>query len=218
MQKYHDRSDAGQTLANLLINDKNHDNTIVLALPRGGVPIGYEIAKALKLPLDVFVVKKLGAPFQEELAIGAIAENNVLVLNDDIIDALGINQQQIENILKQKKQELATKVEYYSQARKRLNIKSRTVILVDDGIATGSTIKAAIKAIQSMNPATIIVAVPVASSEAVVDLKFLTDKLICPIVSGNFHAVGQFYENFDQTQDEEVKAILKKRLAAERQP
>lgn len=207
---YIDRKHAGIMLANLLREYARRTDVIVLALPRGGVPVAYEIAVALSLALDVFIVRKLGAPGQEELAMGAIASGGVVVLNEAIVQALHIDQASIEGVKEAEFKELVRRERLYRGNRSLPNLRGKTIILVDDGMATGSTMKAALLALQQQKPATIVVAVPVAARSIVEEMTSLVDVMICPLQPINFCAVGLWYDHFSQTTDQEVIELLKK--------
>lgn len=209
MEKYKNRSEAGKALAAELKAYAKRPDTIVLALPRGGVPVGFEVATALQLPLDVFIVRKLGVPGHEELAMGAIAMGGTQILNEDIIRDTGIPQQLIEQITKQELQELNRRETAYRGKRPPLDVTNKIVILVDDGIATGATMRAAVKALRQSQPLLIIVAVPVAEKIICEKMTLVADKVICPLKPENFYAVGSHYQDFEQTTDEEVCELLK---------
>jgi len=181
---------------------------MVLALPRGGVPVAYEVAKALNAPLDLFLVRKLGTPGHEELALGAIASGGVLDLNQDIIRALNIPNYLIEQISNQEYQELTRREQLYRAGLPPLDMRGKTVILVDDGLATGSSMRAAVSALRQLRPARIVVAVPVASEETCDAFRDLVDEIICAVTPMPFFAVGSWYEDFSQTTDEEVIDLL----------
>jgi putative phosphoribosyl transferase len=210
MTKFKDRKDAGQKLTQELRSFDSIANAVILALPRGGVPVAYEVAKELNLPLDVFLVRKLGIPGHEETAMGAIALNNILVLDKELIDNLGITQQSIELVLQKEKMELDRRNQEYRKGAIRPDLINRTIILIDDGLATGSTMMAAIKALEKHHVERIIVAVPVASQSACDMIKGMVYKTICLLTPDNFYAVGLWYEQFPQVSDEEVKQLLKK--------
>lgn len=210
MDKFADRYTAGQILAKELQNYAHNKDVIVLALPRGGVPVAYEIAKSLEVPMDVFIVRKLGVPMQEELAMGAIATGDAVVFNDDIIEQLSISKADIDRVIKAEKQELKRREVVYRGDRPYPELKNKKVILVDDGIATGASMRAAIKAIRSRKPSEIVVAVPVAAFSTCVELTELVDKVVCPLKPTFFYAVGAWYEDFQQTTDEEVYELLAK--------
>jgi putative phosphoribosyl transferase len=209
MDKYQDRQQAGTLLAAELKAYATRDDVLVLALPRGGVPVAFEIAKALKAPLDVFIVRKLGVPGHSELAMGAMATGDTYVFNEDIIRELKISPEEIQAVIRHEQQELNRREVTYRGNKSYPSLKAKTIILVDDGVATGATIRAAIKALRQFHPANLIVAVPVADKHMCEDLKSLVDKLICPLRPLHFYAVGAWYENFPQTEDEEVTKLLR---------
>src|ERR1700733_5842522 len=206
-----DRRDAGRLLAEKLAAYANRPDALVLALPRGGVPVAYEVARALGAPLDVFVVRKLGVPGYEELAIGAVATGGVRVLNDQLVERLGIPEQMIDAVAARELQELARRERRYRGGRPPPDVRGRTVILVDDGLATGATMHAAIEALRQQNPARIVVAVPTASPESCEEIREKVDDVICAITPEPFHAVGIWYQDFSQTTDEEVHDLLAQR-------
>jgi predicted phosphoribosyltransferase len=208
MEKYFDRYEAGKVLAEHLKSYRDNPEAIVLALPRGGVPVAFEIAQALSLPLDIFLVRKLGVPTHKELAMGAIASGNIVVFNESILQQLQIPTHLIDNTIHLEQQELKRREQYYRGNRPALNLTGKIIILVDDGIATGATMRAAIKAIQLQNPKKIIVAVPVAAASTYEELEPLVDKMICPSKPEDLYAVGMWYEQFNQTDDEEVIELL----------
>lgn len=205
---FNNRRQAGQLLAKSLSKYAKMPNSIILALPRGGLPIADEIQKQLQIPLDICLVRKLGAPGHKELAIGAIAMNNVRVLNPDIIDSLRVSEAEIEHIAKIEETELARRNELYRQGRPGPIIKDHTVILVDDGLATGATMHVAIKAIKAMGAKEIIVAIPVAPTDTYQEIKTEVNHIVCLQVEKLFYAVGQWYEDFPQISDDEVIKIL----------
>lgn len=208
MEKYLNRQHAGLTLAKALSAYADRDDVIVLALPRGGVPVAYEIALALHLPLDVFIVRKLGVPGHEELAMGAIAMGDAIVFNEDIINELNIDRNDIETVIANESSELKRREIAYRGNRPFPSMLDKTVILVHDGIATGATIRAAIKALRGLNPKSIIVAVPVAAKETCDHLSLQVDQLYCPLRPIQFYAVAAWYQDFSQTEDEEVSTLL----------
>lgn len=208
-QLFHDRKEAGQALAESLDQYLNDPNAIVLGLPRGGVPVAYEVAKRLQLPLNIFLVRKLGVPYQKELAMGAIASGGVTYLNTPVISDMGISQEAIDAVIEEEKSVLAQREARYLEDRPFPVIKGKTVILVDDGIATGSTMHAAIMALKKLSPAKIILAVPVAPESSVLELEPLVDEIVCLNPARVFYGVGMFYEDFSQTTDEEVCLLLK---------
>jgi predicted phosphoribosyltransferase len=215
-QVFADRREAGRELAVQLSHHRGDPNVIVLGLPRGGVPVAYEVAATIDAPLDVFVVRKLGVPGHEELAMGAIASGGVLVLNDDVVRALKIPDDVIRRVADQEERELLRRERSYRGDRPPLDLQGRTAILVDDGLATGSSMLAAIQALRRLEPARIVVAVPAAPRSTCRELQALVDEVICATNPEPFYAVGQAYRNFDQTSDDEVRELL--RAAASRVP
>lgn len=206
---FKDRVDAGEILANKL-SKYAAENPLVLGLPRGGVPVAFEVAKALKAPLDVYIVRKLGVPGHEELAMGAIATGDVRVLNESVIGPLQISKEAIETETKKEKEELKRRERVYRSGRAPLNVANRTVLLIDDGIATGSTIKAAIAALKKQKAGKIIVGVPVAPSSTIEELKEEVDDVLCISTPDVFIAISVWYDEFPQTTDEQVRELLKK--------
>lgn len=213
---FRDRVEAGRKLAEHLHAYANRKDVMVLGIPRGGVPVAFEVAKALHAPLDIFLSRKLGVPGQEELAFGAIATGDTRVLDREIIEAIGISEAQIDQITAKVKKELERRANLYRGARPPLKVEGLTVLLIDDGIATGSSMRAAIQALRQMKPARIVVAVPVAPLSTCNRLKHEVDELICIHSPQEFYAIGQFYDDFSQTADEEVTELL--RRAAEPSP
>ena len=213
MTTFRNRTEAGQILAQKLQAYTNCSDAIVLALPRGGVPVGYEIAKALNLPFDICVVRKLGIPHHPELAMGAIGPNGVRVLNYDILSEWGIPDKTIDKVSAKELRELRRREYSYRNNHLPVDVKNRTVILVDDGIATGSTIRAVIALIRQQQPKRIIVAVPVAPKSVCKELQSEVDKLVCLKMPEPFYAVGLWYDNFSQTSDEQVHKLLEKSTA-----
>lgn len=210
MDKYLDRQHAGKILATHLKKYAGKEDAIVLALPRGGVPVAYEIASSLSIPLDVFIVRKLGVPGHEELAMGALASGGVVLLNEELINYLKISKPSIDQVIESEKNELSRREQLYHVNEEAPVLKDKTILLVDDGIATGSTMQAAILALRQQKPAQIIVAVPVAAQDTYKDISKLVDKIVCPLTPVNFYAVGLWYKNFSQTSDSEVCELLKK--------
>ena len=212
---FKDRTDAGRQLAEKLVHYANREDVVVLALPRGGVPVGYEVAKKLNAPLDVFVVRKLGTPRNEELAMGAIATGGIRVLNDEVIKALGIAEEEIAFVESDQRKELERRERIYRGERPLPRIAGRTVILVDNGIATGTTARAAIAALRKLGPARIVVGVAVAPRSTYEQLEMEADEVVCIIVPEFFYAISPWYERFAQTTDDEVCSLLE-RAAQER--
>ena len=205
---FHDRREAGRQLAARLSAYAGRPDTLVLALPRGGVPVAYEVARALKAPLDVFIVRKLGVPGFEELAMGAIATGGVRVLNEDVVEQLEIPANVIDAVAAKEREELRRRERLYRGGRLSPDLRGRTVILVDDGLATGATMQAAVKALRQQQPARIIVAVPTAAPETCESMKAVADDVICAITPAPFQGVGRWYEDFSQTTDREVRDLL----------
>jgi len=206
--RYPDRRAAGQVLAGRLQHYANQPGVIVLALPRGGVPVGFEVAQFLGAPLQAFIVRKLGVPGQEELAMGAIASGGVRVLNAGVVEHLRIAPSVIDAVAQREEEELRRRELLYHEGEAVIDIADRIVILVDDGLATGSTMRAAIAAVRQHRAARIVVAVPVAAADTLALLEPEVDEIVCPLVPSSFQAVGQWYEHFDQTTDDEVRELL----------
>ena len=211
---FRDRTEAGQRLGTRL-KELVDGNAVVLALPRGGVPVGFEVAQSLDAPLDIFVVRKLGTPGHEELAMGAIASGGIRVLNREVVQALGVPQQQIDAVAEKEARELERREREYRGNRGPVDVRGRTAILVDDGLATGSTMRAAVAALRQERPEQVFVAVPVAARATCADLQEDADEVICLYTPMDFFAVGQWYQDFSQTTDEEVRELLDR--AARRQ-
>lgn len=202
------RTEAGQLLASRLTAYADCPDGLVLALPRGGVPVAFEIARKLHLPLDVCLVRKLGVPGHKELAMGAIASNDVTIVNRDVVNWLHVSPETIERVAAQEKEELARRDRVYRGNRPAPEIRDRTIILVDDGIATGATIRAAIATLRQQQPKEIVVAVPVAAPSVCQELRTEVDKLICLRKPEPLHSISLWYEDFSQTTDEEVRQLL----------
>jgi predicted phosphoribosyltransferase len=205
---FRDRRDAGRTLARVLSAYRDRPDVIVLALPRGGVPVAYEVALALHAPLDVFIVRKLGVPGHEEYAMGAVASGGVRVMNDKIVQLLGISDAAVDDVARAAQRELERRERRFREGRPPLDVTGRTVVLVDDGLATGATMLAAVKALQAMKPERLVIAVPTAATETCEDMRREADEVICATTPEPFRAVGLWYENFEQTSDEEVHDLL----------
>jgi putative phosphoribosyl transferase len=207
---FHDRADAGRALARALSAYANRPDVIVLALPRGGVPVGFEVARALDAPLDVFLVRKLGVPGQEELAMGAIASGHVRVLNATVVRMLKISRETIDAVAAREQRELERREREYRDGRPPVPVAGRTVILVDDGLATGSSMRAAVQALRQKGPQEIVVAVPVAAAETCEALRREVDDVVCAWTPEPFDAVGLWYDDFSQNTDAEVRELLER--------
>jgi putative phosphoribosyl transferase len=205
---FHDRYDAGRQLAATLMPYAGRKDVIVLALPRGGVPVGFEVAQALGVPLDLLLVRKLGVPGQEELAMGAIASGGVRVFNPRVMEMVQPSDEVVDRITEKATRELERREQVYRNNRPLPDVRGRTVLLVDDGLATGSTMKAAITAVQNQEPASLVVAVPVCSSNTCDELRGQVDRVICLTAPDPFYAVGQCYQDFSQTTDAVVLELM----------
>lgn len=205
---FHDRADAGRQLAERLSAYRRRPDVLVLALPRGGVPVASEVARALEVPLDVLLVRKLGVPGHPELAMGAIASDGIRVLNPDVIRSTGVTAEVIEHAARREAGELARRERIYRGNRAAPAVEGRTVILIDDGLATGATMRAAAEGIRQRHPARVIVAVPVAAEATCDEIGELVDEVVCLHTPEPFVAVGLWYEEFDQTGDVEVRDLL----------
>ena len=205
---YANRAEAGGVLAERLGHYAGREDVIVLGLPRGGVPVAAAVARALDAPLDVFVVRKIGVPGHRELAMGAIASGGARVLSHDLIDELGISPAAVASIIAEEEQELARREDTYRHGRAPLRLADRQVIVVDDGLATGSTMRAAVQAIRDLGASRIVVAVPVGSEEACSQLRTIADEVVCARIPRSFHAVGEWYIDFSDTTDDEVRRLL----------
>ena len=212
------RTEAGQQLALRLRKYANRDDVIVLGAPRGGVPVAFEVATQLRVPLDVLVLRKLGVPGREEFAFGAIASGGVRIVDRDTVEGLGITGLDIERVTRAEKQELERRERAYRGGRPPLDVNGLIVILVDDGIATGSSMRAAIRALRQMKPSRIVIAVPVAPASTCNRLQFEADELVCLEMPEPFYGVGQFYDDFSQVSDEEVKDLLDNASSAATEP
>jgi predicted phosphoribosyltransferase len=207
--RFRDRSEAGRLLAEQLTEYGSRSDVVVLALPRGGVPVALEIARRLSAPLDVFLVRKLGVPWHRELAMGAIASGGIEVLNDEVVRTYGIPRHVIDAVVKVEAEELERRMRSYRGNRPLPQLTGHVVVLVDDGIATGSTMRAAVAAIGLQQPAEVVVAVPVAAADTCDELRPEVDRLICLSTPVTFVAVGDWYEDFSQMSDDQVRALLK---------
>jgi predicted phosphoribosyltransferase len=208
MAPFRDRRDAGRKLAQKLSAYAGRPHGLILALPRGGVPVAYEVARSLTLPLDIFIVRKLGLPGREELAIGAIASGGVRVLNDDIIRTLSIPDEVINFVVKREFQELQRRENLYRGNRPSPEARDHTIILIDDGLATGASMRAAVAGLRAQRPARIVIAVPTAAPEACEAFRSEVDEVVCAITPELFYGVGRWYEDFSQVTDEEVRILL----------
>jgi predicted phosphoribosyltransferase len=207
-QPFSDRRDAGRELAKHLRTYENGDDVVVLALPRGGVPVAFEVARALHAPLDVFVVRKIGMPGHREFGVGAIASGGVKVIDDEVLRLYGVPHAAVEAIAREEGEELKRREQLYREGRPPQELQGRTVILVDDGLATGSSMKAAVQAVRLRQPARVVVAVPVGATETCRLMTELADESVCARMPEPFSAVGLWYRDFSQTSDEEVLELL----------
>jgi putative phosphoribosyl transferase len=207
---FRDRTDAGRQLAARLTRYADRTDVLVLALPRGGVPVAYEVAQELKAPLDIFLVRKLGVPGYEELAMGAIASGGVRVLNEDIVNYLRIPDEAIDAVVAHEQRELERRARAYRDDRPPPDVKDRVVILIDDGLATGSTMRAAAASLRLQKPGRMVVAVPVSSPETCDEFRSEVDEIVCAFTPEHFQGVGLWYEDFSQTSDEEVRELLER--------
>lgn len=208
MTPFKDRRDAGRKLAQKLSAYAGQPHILILALPRGGVPVAYEVALALNVPLDIFIVRKLGLPGRDELAIGAVASGGVRVLNSDIVRMLSIPEEVINFVVKRELQELQRREKLYKRDRPFVEVQDRTVILVDDGLATGASMRAAIAGLRAQHPARIVVAVPAAAPDVCDAFQSEVDEIVCAITPEPFYGVGRWYEDFSQVTDEEVRVLI----------
>ena len=211
---FRDRAHAGRELAAKLSHYANQPGVLVLALPRGGVVVAFEVARALNAQLDVFLVRKLGVPGQRELALGAIASGGIRVLNEEVLQALPVSEEMIEHIAAAEQRELERREQVYRGGRPAPEVRGRTIILVDDGIATGSTMRAAVRALRQQQPERVVVATPVAPAEACQELAQEADAVVCLDSPEPFYAISQWYEDFAQTSDDEVRELLERALDA----
>ena len=212
---FEDRTDAGRALAERLGAYANRDDVLVLALPRGGVPVAFEVARKLRAPLDVFLVRKLGVPGQEELAMGAISSGGITVLNENVVRGLGIPREVIDRTAVAQREELTRRERLYRNHRPAPEIRGRCVLLIDDGLATGASMLAAVQGLRKHEPARIVVAVPVAAEPTCQRFQGVADEIVCMATPEPFGGVGQWYEDFRQTTDDEVRELLQ--AAFERQ-
>jgi predicted phosphoribosyltransferase len=208
--RFRDRAHAGRCLGSLLSNYSGRDDVVVLALPRGGVPVGLEIARTLRAPLEVYVVRKLGVPGHEELAFGALASGGVRVLNQDVVQRLGLTPDLIDAVSERERGELERRERLYRGERPPIALVGKTAILVDDGLATGASMRAAIAAVRAQRPARIVVAVPTAAAETCALVRAEVDELVSPLTPANFQAVSLWYDYFEQLTDAEVRELLER--------
>ena len=205
---FQDRRDAGRQLAGQLQHYRDQPGVVVLALPRGGVPVAYEVAESLHAPLDVFIVRKIGMPGHEEFAIGAIASGGTRVMNEDMVERYRVPEAAIEAVAEKEERELERRERAYRDDRPPLDLTSKTVLLVDDGLATGASMHAAVQAVRQFGPARIVIAVPIASPGTCQEFRSEVDEVVCAVTPALFYAVGQGYVDFSQTTDEEVHDLL----------
>jgi putative phosphoribosyl transferase len=209
MNRFRDRIDAGRALAAEL-ESYLPDHPVVLALPRGGVPVGYEVARTLHAPLDVWIVRKVGVPWHPELGVGAVAEGGYVYLNQAILDHVGLSRDDLAEVVRAKQREVEERVRLFRGGRSAPVLRNRTVIVVDDGIATGGTVRAAIRAIRAQNPKSIILAVPVASPDAIEALEPDVERIVCLVAPSDLYAIGVWYWDFTQVADDEVVRLLER--------
>lgn len=208
LPRFRDRAQAGKTLAARLEQYAGRSDALVLALPRGGVPVGFEVARALQLPLDLLLVRKVGVPGHEELAMGAVASGGVVVVNRAVADSLGIGEEAFQRAVEGELKVLESRARLYRGRSPEPEVQGRVVILVDDGLATGSTMRAAVRAVRQRNPQRVVVAVPVGAASTCDEMRHEADEVVCVLAPEAFYAVGAWYENFDQTSDEQVRRLL----------
>jgi putative phosphoribosyl transferase len=213
--RFRNRREAGRLLAAKLDKYANRPDVLVLALPRGGVPVAYEVSRALGAPLDIFLVRKLGVPGHEELAMGAVATGGLCVINQPVVRALRIPEEVIDAVAAREQEEITRRERLYRGDRPPPDLRGRTVILVDDGLATGATMLAAVKALRQQQPARVIVATPIAAPETCEQFRPEVDDIVCAVTPEPFYAVGLWYEDFSQTSDDEVRQLLERAEARE---
>ncbi len=216
MQLFADRAHAGRRVADLLEEYAGNPDAIVLALPRGGVPVGYEIATRLRAPLDVYVVRKLGVPGHEELAMGAVASDGTCVIDGELIESLGIDSATLDDVVRRELGEMRRRESAYRGVRAEPDLTGKIAIVVDDGLATGSTMRAAALALRQRLPREIVAAVPVAAPRTCAALRAVVDRVVCAATPEPFHAVGLYYQDFEQTTDDEVRRLLSQAAAQAR--
>jgi predicted phosphoribosyltransferase len=214
MPLFTDRADAGRRLADALEEYADNPDVVVLALPRGGVPIGYEVARRLHAPLDLYLVRKLGVPGHEELAMGAVASDGTCVVDEDLIASLHIDDATLDEVIRRETAELRRRETLYRESRPALDVAGNIAIVVDDGLATGATMRAAAMALRAQHPAAIVAAVPVAAPRTCASLQRVADRVVCAYTPEPFHAVGLYYKDFEQTGDDEVRRLLSQSMSA----
>lgn len=214
MPLFADRADAGRRLADALGEYVDNPNVVVLALPRGGVPVGYEVARRLHVPLDLYLVRKLGVPGHEELAMGAVASDGTCVIDKDLIASLHVDDATLDDVIRRETAELRRREAAYCEWRPKLDLAGKIVVVVDDGLATGATMRAAAMALRAAEPAAIVAAVPVAAARTCASLQRVVDRVVCVHTPEPFHAVGLYYQNFEQTGDDEVRRLLSQSITA----
>jgi putative phosphoribosyl transferase len=214
MQRFRNRSEAGRVLGELLSAYAGREDVVVLALPRGGVPVGFEVARVLGVALDLFVVRKLGVPGREELALGAVASGGVRVLNEGLVAALGLGEREIKPIVERELAEVERRERAYRGGRPPLELERKVAILVDDGLATGATMRAAVLAVRQLGPQRVVAAVPVAAPQTCHAFRGDVDEIVCALTPEPFFAVGVWYADFGQTDDEEVRELLQEAAPA----
>lgn len=216
IDRFRDREEAGRKLAEKLSQLRGEPNTVVLGLPRGGVPVAFQIGEQLDLPLDVIVIRKIGAPGRKELALGAVGSGGTRVLNENVVTALGVDQATIDSITKDELREVERRENSYREGMAQIDVKDKHAVLVDDGLATGASMRAAVELVRTLEPRMITVAVPTGSPEAVESLEALADRVIALIAPTGFTAVGAWYQRFDQTSDQEVRRLLRRAREGDR--
>lgn len=206
--RFADRRDGGRKLSASLSHYGGRSDVLVVALPRGGVPVGYEVARALHAPLDICTVRKLGVPGHVELAMGAIASGGICIINQDLVKRVGVAEAVVDGVVTRERDEVARREREYRGAREPIDTRGKTVVLVDDGLATGASMKAAVKALRAQGAAWIVVAAPVAAPRTSLEMRDVADEVVCAATPSTFHAVGLWYDDFEPTTDDEVRELL----------